>query len=96
MVELLAIRRCKLSTEDPQLPTTLGHHHSLLKESKLGLGEPKDSTAGPSMTSSINTIHLETQGLPQPLSPALKGKLLQQTSLAHINYTQRPNTLMFP
>jgi hypothetical protein len=34
MVELLAIGRCKLPTEDPQLPTTLGYHHSLLKESK--------------------------------------------------------------
>lgn len=30
MVELLAIGRCKLPTEDPQLPTTLGYHHSLM------------------------------------------------------------------
>ena len=32
VVKLLSIRRGKLPTEDPQLPTTLGHHHSLLRE----------------------------------------------------------------
>lgn len=78
MIELLAIRRCKLPSEDPQLPATLGYHHSL-SDKVNRLGESQDSTDGLSMASSISTTYPESQGPPQPLPPASKGKLPKQT-----------------
>lgn len=66
VVKLLSIRRGKLPTEDPQLPTTLGHHHGLLRERWWVRAQPDSfrSNWRPAPSHSVPSPPPSLKGLP--------------------------------